>query len=79
MPRVNVIRREEKVKRGERKLDPKTNPESIRIEEVKQMNKGKVPLRVNDKTIIMVSPENRNAEYAHSYRERLQNNINNKI
>lgn len=39
---------------------------------VKLHGKELVPLRINEKTIIYVTPDKQNEEYAESYRQRLK-------
>lgn len=50
----------------EEKANLDENPVGVmrKIQEMKQRDRGKVTLRINSKTVIMVNPENCNAEYA---------------
>lgn len=58
----------------ERKPDSCTNSDSAesKLREFKRKEKemGKMPLRINDKTVVMVKPEKCNPEYAQVLRER---------
>lgn len=69
MPRKNkglTVKGEKK----EPKIDIKANNIHIDIEAVQAVEKTKVPLRISDKLLIMVLPENCNPEYAKDYLER---------
>lgn len=41
---------------------------SIDLEELRKRDKGKVSLRIDANTVILVSPENKNEEYAERFR-----------
>ena len=45
------------------------------IEKAKLKDKGKIPLRIDERTIIYVHPKNHNEKYAAKYRERM-NRVN---
>lgn len=41
------------------------------IEKLRKRDKGKIPLRIDDRTTICVKPCNCNKEYAEAYREKM--------
>mgnify|MGYP000755363899 FL=1 len=45
---------------------------SIDLEELRKRDKGKVSLRIDANTVILVSPENKNEEYAARFRNRIE-------
>lgn len=51
---------------SERKANLDENPVGVmrKLQEMKRRDQGKVPLRINFKTVIMVTPENCTPEYA---------------
>lgn len=76
MPRKNIGLTADGEKRKP-KLDTKVNGK-MNLEAVKANEKAKVTLRIDSKTIILVSPENCNKEYAKQYLEnkmRVHNSI----
>jgi hypothetical protein len=66
MPRKNIGTKADgsrkQVKKG---LDE--NGDTTLIKELKKRDAGKVPLRIDHNTIILVLPENNNKEYAERY------------
>lgn len=72
MPRKNLGLNANGTKKPS-KQSPSKNPDEINLKAAKAKDAGKVPLRINSNTIIMVKPENRNREYAEQYAQTLNN------
>lgn len=66
MPRKNEGLTAEDQKRPQ-KADISKNG-SIDLEELRKRDRGKVSLRIDANTVILVSPENKNEEYAEKFR-----------
>lgn len=45
------------------------------LKDLKKRDNGKVPLRIDNNTIILVSPENRNEAYVKRYLEKLHESV----
>ena len=58
--------------RKEKKATLTHNDMDINIQEVRQIDSGKVSLRIDNKTMILVKPENNTKEYAEQYRQNMQ-------
>ena len=69
MPRKNEGLTAEGQKRPQ-KADISKNG-SINLEELKKRDKGKVCVRIDAYTVILVSPENKNEDYAARFRKRI--------
>lgn len=56
------------------KLDTKINGtiNQHKIDAANKRDKNRVPLRVDQKTIILVKPENKNSEYRNKYKSKLE-------
>lgn len=60
------------------KCDSRKNGDKVfeKLREAKERDKGKVPLRIDNKTIIMVNKEKATEKYAAYYREKYIETIN---
>ena len=72
MPRKNIGMHASGAKK-EPKKGMNENAHHVDMKAVRVLDKGKVPLRVNSNTIILVKPENRNSEYGQDYLSRVEN------
>ncbi len=69
MPRKNIgTKADGSRKKVKKSLDDNGNIDIITL---KKRDAGKVPLRINSNTIILVKPENCNREYAEEYISKL--------
>lgn len=70
MPRKNKYLTAEGKKQPQ-KIDISKNG-VFNLDELKRRDNGKVLLRIDKNTVILVSPENKNEQYADAYRQRME-------